>query len=125
METSLAAGENTELKQIEKFVDGAAVKRMGEAALAALEKAGLTTDDIDYLIPHLDNIRIIEATGKRLKLPKEKVFINIQKYGNVSVATIPIGLHELKEEGKLKKGDIIVLDAFGAGFTWAAITYRW
>jgi len=102
-----------------------AVKRMGEAALAALEKAGLTTDDIDYLIPHQANIRIIEATGKRLKLPKEKVFINIQKYGNVSVATIPIGLHELKEEGKLKKGDIIVLDAFGAGFTWAAITYRW
>ena len=102
-----------------------AVKRMGEAALAALEKAGLTTDDIDYLIPHQANIRIIEATGKRLKLPKEKVFINIQKYGNVSVATIPIGLHELKEQGKLKKGDIIVLDAFGAGFTWAAIVYRW
>jgi 3-oxoacyl-[acyl-carrier-protein] synthase-3 len=102
-----------------------AVKRMGEAALASLEKAGLTTDDIDYLIPHQANIRIIEATGKRLKLPKEKVFINIQKYGNVSVATIPIGLHELKEQGKLKKGDIIVLDAFGAGFTWAAITYRW
>jgi len=102
-----------------------AVKRMGEAALAALKKAGLTTDDIDYFIPHQANIRIIEATGKRLKLPPEKVFINIQKYGNVSVATIPIGLHELKEQGKLKKGDIIVLDAFGAGFTWAAITYRW
>ncbi|MCJ7580531.1 MAG: ketoacyl-ACP synthase III [Candidatus Aminicenantes bacterium] len=102
-----------------------AVKRMGEAALAALEKAGLTTDDIDYLIPHQANIRIIEATGKRLKLSKKKVFINIQKYGNVSVATIPIGLHELKEQGKLKKNDIIVLAAFGAGFTWAAITYRW
>jgi len=102
-----------------------AVKRMGEAALGALEKAGLTTDDIDYLIPHQANIRIIEATGKRLKIPEEKVFINIQKYGNVSVATIPIGLHELKEEGKLKKGDIIVMDAFGAGFTWAAIAYRW
>jgi len=102
-----------------------AVKRMGEAALAALEKADLATEDIDYLIPHQANIRIIEATGKRLKLPKEKVFINIQKYGNVSVATIPIGLHELKEQGKLKKGDILVLAAFGAGFTWAAITYRW
>ncbi|MCJ7580245.1 MAG: 3-oxoacyl-ACP synthase, partial [Candidatus Aminicenantes bacterium] len=102
-----------------------AVKRMGEAALAALKKAGLTKDDIDFFIPHQANIRIIEATGKRLKLPKKKVFINIQKYGNVSVATIPIGLHELKEQGKLKKGDIIVLAAFGAGFTWAAITYRW
>ncbi|MFC2161788.1 beta-ketoacyl-ACP synthase III [Acidobacteriota bacterium] len=102
-----------------------AVKRMGEATLAALDKAGLTTDDIDYLIPHQANIRIIEATGKRLKLPEEKVFINIQKYGNVSVATIPIGLHELKEQGKLKKGDIVAMVAFGAGFTWAAITYRW
>ena len=102
-----------------------AVKRMGEAALAVLKKADLTTDDIDHFIPHQANIRIIEATGKRLKLPPEKVFINIHKYGNVSVATIPIGLHELKEQGKLKKGDIIVLDAFGAGFTWAAITYRW
>jgi 3-oxoacyl-[acyl-carrier-protein] synthase-3 len=102
-----------------------AVIRMGEAALAALKKAGLTKDDINYLIPHQANIRIIEATGRRLKLPKEKVFINIHKYGNVSVATIPIGLHELKEQGKLKKGDILVLDAFGAGFTWAAITYRW
>ena len=102
-----------------------AVKRMGEAALAALDKAGLTTDDIDYFIPHQANIRIIEATGKRLKLPPEKVFNNIQKYGNVSVATIPIGLHELKEQGTLKKGDIIVMDAFGAGFTWAALTYRW
>lgn len=102
-----------------------AVKRMGEAAIHALKIAGLTTSDIDYLIPHQANIRIIKATGKRLKLPPEKVYINIQRYGNVSVATIPIGLHELKEQGKLKKGDIIVLDAFGAGFTWAAITYRW
>jgi len=102
-----------------------AVKRMGEAALGSLEKAELTTDDIDFLIPHQANIRIIEATGKRLNVPQEKVFINIQKYGNVSVATIPIGLHELKEQGKLKKSDIIVMAAFGAGFTWAAITYRW
>ncbi len=102
-----------------------AVKRMGEAAIAALKKASLTTEDVDYLIPHQANIRIIEATGRRLKLPPEKVYINIHKYGNVSVATIPIALHELYEEGKLKKGTIIVMDAFGAGFTWAAITYRW
>ena len=102
-----------------------AVKRMGEAALAALKKAGLTRDDITYLIPHQDNIRIIDATGKRLKLPKEKVYINIHKYGNTSVGTIPSGIHELKVEGKLKKGDILVLDAFGAGFTWAAVVYRW
>jgi len=102
-----------------------AVKRMGEAAVAVVKKAGLSTEDIDYLIPHQANIRIIEATGKRLKLPREKVYINIEKYGNVSVATIPIALHELNEGGKLHKGDILVMDAFGAGFTWGAVAYRW
>jgi 3-oxoacyl-[acyl-carrier-protein] synthase-3 len=102
-----------------------AVKRMGEAAVAALKKAGLDKEDIDYLIPHQANIRIVEATGRRLKLPPEKVYINIHKYGNVSVATIPIALHELNESGKFKDGTIIVMDAFGAGFTWGAIAYRW
>ncbi|MDW7761182.1 MAG: beta-ketoacyl-ACP synthase III [Acidobacteriota bacterium] len=102
-----------------------AVKRMGEAALEALKKAGLSREDVDYLIPHQANIRIIEATGDRLKLPREKVFVNIHKYGNCSVATIPLGVHELYTEGKLHKGSILVLDAFGAGFTWAAIVYRW
>jgi len=101
-----------------------AVKQMGEAALMALEKAGIKREDIDYLIPHQANIRIIQATGRRLKLPEEKVFSNIHKYGNMSVATIPVGLHELKEEGKLKKGTDIVMVAFGAGFTWAAVVYR-
>jgi len=102
-----------------------AVKRMGEAALEALKSAGLTKEDIDYLIPHQANIRIIDATGRRLKLPPEKVYSNIHKYGNVSVASVPIGLHELWEEGKLKKGDIVLMVAFGAGFTWAAVAYRW
>jgi len=102
-----------------------AVKRMGEAAIAVLKKADLTKEDIDYFIPHQANIRIIDATGRRLKLSPEKVYINIQKYGNVSVATIPIALHELNESGKLKDGTIIVMDAFGAGFTWAAVAYRW
>ena len=102
-----------------------AVKRMGEAALEALKRAGLKRDDIDYLIPHQANIRIIDATGRRLNVPQEKVYSNIHKYGNVSVASIPISVHELKQEGKLKKGDIIVMDAFGAGFTWAAVIYRW
>ncbi|NIM58894.1 MAG: beta-ketoacyl-ACP synthase III [Candidatus Aminicenantes bacterium] len=102
-----------------------AVKRMGEAALEALKAARLKKEDIDYFIPHQANIRIIEATGKRLKVPREKVYSNIHKYGNVSVASIPISLHELQEEGKLKKGNIILMDAFGAGFTWAAVAYRW
>jgi 3-oxoacyl-[acyl-carrier-protein] synthase-3 len=102
-----------------------AVKRMGEASLAALESAGLKKEDINYLIPHQANIRIINATGRRLKVPSEKVYTNIHKYGNVSVASIPLGLHELWEEGKLKKGTIVLMVAFGAGFTWAAVAYRW
>lgn len=102
-----------------------AVKRMGEAALEALKSAGLNKEDIDYLIPHQANIRIIDATGRRLKVPSEKVYTNIHKYGNVSVASIPIGLHELWEEGRLKKGSIVLMVAFGAGFTWAAVAYRW
>ncbi len=101
-----------------------AVKRMGEAALMALKKAGIKREEIDYLIPHQANIRIIQATGRRLKLPDAKVFSNIHKYGNMSVATIPLGLHELKSEGKLKKGSVIVMAAFGAGFTWAAVVYK-
>jgi 3-oxoacyl-[acyl-carrier-protein] synthase-3 len=102
-----------------------AVKRMGEAAVMALKKAKIKREDIDYLIPHQANIRIIQATGRRLKLPEEKVFSNIHKYGNMSVATIPVGFHELKEEGKLKKDSYIVMVAFGAGFTWAAVVYRY
>jgi len=102
-----------------------AVKRMGEAALEALNSAGLSRDDVDILIPHQANIRIIEATGARLKLPPEKVYSNIHKYGNVSAATIPIGIHDLSEAKSLKKGDIIVMDAFGAGFTWGAVVYKW
>lgn len=102
-----------------------AVKRMGEAAEKAVKKAGLSKEDIAYLIPHQANIRIIKATGRRLRLPDEKVFINIHKYGNMSCVTIPLALHEMKEAGKLKKGDNIVMVAFGAGFTWAGITYRW
>jgi len=102
-----------------------AVKRMGEAATKVVKKAGLTKDDIAYLIPHQANIRIIQATGRRLNLPQEKVFVNIHKYGNSSCVTIPTGLCELKESGLLKPGDIVVMVAFGAGFTWAGITYRW
>lgn len=102
-----------------------AVKRMGEAAVEALKKAGLKKEDIDWFIPHQANTRIIDATGERLKVPPEKVYVNIQRYGNVSVASIPISLHELYEDGKLEKGSIVVMDAFGAGFTWAAVVYRW
>ncbi len=102
-----------------------AVRRMNEAALAVLQKAGLCNADVDLLIAHQANIRIIDAVAKRLKLPSEKVYINIQKYGNTSAATIPIALCEAVQEGRLKPGDLLVIDAFGAGLTWGAMAIRW
>ena len=101
-----------------------AVKNMGEAAEEAVIRAGLKKEDVDFLFPHQANIRIVEATGRRLNLPKEKVFANIHKYGNMSCATIPIGLHEWLREGRLQSGHKIVMVAFGAGFTWASVLYR-
>lgn len=102
-----------------------AVKRMSEASAEALKRAGLSQQDVDWFIPHQANIRIIEATGERLGVPREKVYVNIHKYGNVSAATIPIALSELDAEGRLKKGDIVLMTAFGSGLTWAAVAYRW
>lgn len=129
--TRLPASEETVRKRLHYIsmkgneVFKHAVRRMGEAAIEVLKKAGLRPEDVSHFIPHQANIRIIEATGERLKMPAHKVYTNIERYGNVSVASIPICLEELRIQGKLKKGDIILMDAFGAGFTWAAIVYRW
>ncbi len=101
-----------------------AVTCMGDAAEHILEKAGLTTAEVDLLIPHQANIRIIDATAKRIKLPPERVFINVNKYGNTSAASIPIALYEAINQGRLKDGDVAVLAAFGGGFTWASAAIR-
>ncbi|MEO0138634.1 MAG: beta-ketoacyl-ACP synthase III [candidate division WOR-3 bacterium] len=102
-----------------------AVVQMGEAAVKALEKAGITPDKIDWLVPHQANLRIIEATRERLKLPKEKVYVNIDEYGNTSAASIPTALDEMEDKGLLKEGDIVLAVAFGAGFTWGSILFKW
>ncbi len=102
-----------------------AVKAMGKAAKNALENAGLTAEDVDFMVPHQANTRIIDGAAKRLKLPLEKVFINLPKYGNTSGASIPIALDEAYREGKFKKGDNIVLVGFGAGLTWASVVMQW
>jgi len=102
-----------------------AIKVMGEAAVKALEDAGLTSDDVDCLIPHQANIRIIQSAAKRLKLPMDKVVINVEKYGNTSAASIPIALQEALEAGRIKKGDVVVLVGFGAGLTWASCVIKW
>lgn len=102
-----------------------AVQVMGNSAIRAAEKAGLPTDQIDLFIPHQANSRIIEAAAKRLGLPKERVFVNLQKYGNTSCASIPLALSEALEEGRVKNGDKVVLVGFGGGLAWGALVFRW
>lgn len=102
-----------------------AVRIMGEASLKALEKAGLNKEDIDFLIPHQANTRIIEAATKRLGLTSEKVYINLDRYGNMSSASIPVALEEVYRAGKLRPDDKILLVAFGAGLTWGAAVLNW
>ncbi len=101
----------------------AAVSNMADVSVELMERNNLTSDDIAWLAPHQANLRIIDATGKRMGLPKEKVMINIEKYGNTTAATLPLLLWEW--EPQLKKGDNIILATFGAGFTWGAIWLKW
>jgi 3-oxoacyl-[acyl-carrier-protein] synthase-3 len=100
-----------------------AVKGMADVSYELMERNNLTGDDIAWLVPHQANLRIIDATANRMGLSKEKVMINIQKYGNTTAATIPLCLWEW--ENKLKKGDNIILAAFGGGFTWGATWVKW
>jgi 3-oxoacyl-[acyl-carrier-protein] synthase-3 len=102
-----------------------AVRSMAESADQALIKAGLTGSDIDLLVPHQANIRIIDATARYANIPSEKVFVNIAKYGNMSSATVPVALDEAAEQGRLKPGDNVLMVAFGAGFTWGSAVIRW
>ncbi|MGE5575996.1 MAG: beta-ketoacyl-ACP synthase III [Syntrophothermus sp.] len=102
-----------------------AVRIMGEAAVEVLEKAGLSPGQVDLFVPHQANIRIIEAAAKRLGLSMDRVFVNVQKYGNTSAASIGLALDEAVREGRIKSGDLLVLVGFGAGLTWAAAALRW
>ena len=101
-----------------------AVRSMSDAAARALDGARLTGADIDLMIPHQANIRIIEATAKHANIPMEKVYVNVDRYGNTSAASIPIALDEAIECGRIKEGSIVLLVAFGAGFTWGAMVVR-
>lgn len=102
-----------------------AVKIMVEAAAKALENAGLTIDETDYLIPHQANTRIIDCAVKKLKISPEKVIINLDRYGNMSSASIPVALAETYQKGLLNKGDNIVMVGFGAGLTWGSCVLKW
>lgn len=102
-----------------------AVRQMGESSVKVLEKAGLTKEDVDLLIPHQANIRIMEAARQRLELPEEKMSKMVHKYGNTSSASIPMVIADEMEAGKIKDDDIIVLVGFGGGLTWGAIALKW
>lgn len=101
-----------------------AVRAMADATRAGLEEAGMTIDDIDLLVPHQANVRIIDAMNERLKVPREKVVINLDRYGNTSSASIPIAYDEAVREGRVKPGDLVVLTGFGGGFTWGSVVFR-
>ena len=101
-----------------------AVRSMSEAATRALDAAKLTGADIDLMIPHQANIRIIEATAKHASIPMSKVYVNVDRYGNTSAASIPIALDEAIEKGIVGEGSLVLLVAFGAGFTWGSIVVR-
>lgn len=108
-----------------KAVFKVAVKGMADVSYEIMQKHNLKAEDVAYLVPHQANLRIIDATAERMGLAKEKVMINIDKYGNTTAATIPLCLTEYYRDGKLQKGDCLILSAFGAGYTWGSIYLVW
>jgi 3-oxoacyl-[acyl-carrier-protein] synthase-3 len=103
----------------------AAVVGMADVSYDILERNHLTGDDVTWLVPHQANLRIIDATARRMGLAPEKVMVNIDRYGNTTAGTIPICLSELHEQGKVRRGDLLVLSSFGAGYTWGSVLLRW
>lgn len=108
-------------KEVYKF----AVSIMGEVALQVVEAAGLSPSDIDFLIPHQANIRIIDKAAERMGLPRDKVIVNLDRYGNTSAASIPLALDEAVKSGRIQPGHLLVFVGFGAGLTWGANVVRW
>jgi len=102
-----------------------AVRALEEVVMEALHHNGLTSDDIDLLVPHQANLRIIQATAKRLNMPMEKVVVTVHKYGNTSAASVPMALDEAVRDGRVKDGGLVLLEAFGGGLSWASALIRW
>ena len=101
-----------------------AVKTLGGIATETLEKAGIDQSELDWLIPHQANIRIIQATAKRLNLPMEKVIVTVQDHGNTSAASVPMALDVAIRDGRVKKGQLVLMEDFGGGFTWGSVLMR-
>ena len=125
-----ASHETVDKKMHTLYQDGQkvfkfAVRQMADVSAEILEKNGLSGKDVKFFIPHQANLRIIDAAARRMKLEKAQVVINIDRYGNTTAATIPLALSEIYHDGKLQKGDNVVIAAFGAGFTWGSLLFRW
>ncbi|MGI8809753.1 MAG: 3-oxoacyl-[acyl-carrier-protein] synthase III C-terminal domain-containing protein, partial [Acidimicrobiales bacterium] len=120
----LAAGEHW-LKMDGREVFRRAVRVIVESARATLEQAQLTADDVALFIPHQANSRIIDSAAAKLGLPPERTFVNIDRYGNTSAASVPIALAEAADAGRLHRGDLVLLSGFGAGMSWASALLRW
>lgn len=102
-----------------------AIEKLAETAHTALDKAGLTPEDVDWIVPHQANIRIIEGTAKRMQVPMERVVVTVQDHGNTSAASIPLALSVGKTRGQIKPGDLIVMEAIGGGLAWGSVVLRW
>jgi 3-oxoacyl-[acyl-carrier-protein] synthase-3 len=102
-----------------------AVAKLASTAEAALEKAGLTAEDVDWIVPHQANIRIIAGTAKKLGLPMERVIVTVQDHGNTSAASIPLALSVGVADGRIRQGDLVLSEAIGGGLAWGAIVLRW
>ncbi len=113
------------LRMAGREVFKSAVRSMCEAADAVLEQAGVSRDEVDLLVPHQANIRIIEATAKYAGVPKERVWVNVDRFGNTSSATIPVSLHEARQQGRIVDGSLVLMVTFGGGLTWAGTLVRW
>jgi 3-oxoacyl-[acyl-carrier-protein] synthase-3 len=101
-----------------------AVRAMADAARIVLDEAGYSVNDVKFVVPHQANIRIVDAVSERLEVPKERMIVNLDRFGNTSSATIPIAYDELTRSGRLQPGDLVLFTGFGGGFTWGAILLR-
>jgi 3-oxoacyl-[acyl-carrier-protein] synthase III len=120
-----STGTTGHLRMLGKEVFRHAVEKLAETAHAALEKAGLTSDDVNWIVPHQANIRIIEGTAKRMQVSMERVVVTVQDHGNTSAASIPLALSVGRARGQIKKGDLLVTEAIGGGLAWGSVVLRW
>jgi 3-oxoacyl-[acyl-carrier-protein] synthase-3 len=121
----VSTGKTGHLRMQGKEVFRHAVEKLAETAHAALDKAGLSGEDVDWIVPHQANIRIIEGTAKRMQVPMERVVVTVQDHGNTSAASIPLALSIGVQRGQIKQGDLLVTEAIGGGLAWGAVVLRW